>query len=49
MANLNAWLASSSDPGALCEVTLSTGRTNVKPGAVHMVTFAAFLLLTLVP
>jgi len=30
-------------------VTLGTGRTNVMQGAVHLVLFAAFLFLALVP
>jgi Ca2+:H+ antiporter len=30
-------------------VTLATGRTNVMQGAVHVVMFAAFLFLALVP
>jgi Ca2+:H+ antiporter len=30
-------------------ITLATGRTNVMQGAVHLVLFAAFLFLSLVP
>jgi Ca2+:H+ antiporter len=30
-------------------ITLGTGRTNVMQGAVHLVLFAAFLFLSLVP
>jgi Ca2+:H+ antiporter len=30
-------------------ITLATGRTNLMQGAVHLVLFAAFLFLTLVP
>jgi Ca2+:H+ antiporter len=30
-------------------ITLGTGRTNVMQGAVHLVIFAAFLFLALVP
>ena len=30
-------------------ITLATGRTNVMQGAVHLVLFAAFLFLALVP
>jgi Ca2+:H+ antiporter len=30
-------------------ITLGTGRTNVMQGAVHLVIFAAFLFLSLVP
>jgi Ca2+:H+ antiporter len=30
-------------------ITLGSGRTNVMQGAVHLVIFAAFLFLTLVP
>ena len=33
----------------VCTVTLGTGRTNVMQGAVHLVLFAAFLFLSLVP
>jgi Ca2+:H+ antiporter len=30
-------------------ITLASGRTNVMQGAIHLVIFAAFLFLTLVP
>jgi Ca2+:H+ antiporter len=30
-------------------ITLGSGRTNLMQGAVHLVIFAAFLFLTLVP
>jgi Ca2+:H+ antiporter len=30
-------------------ITLASGRTNVMQGAVHLVIFAAFLFLALVP
>jgi Ca2+:H+ antiporter len=30
-------------------ITLGTGRTNLMQGAVHLVIFAVFLFLTLVP
>jgi Ca2+:H+ antiporter len=30
-------------------ITLASGRTNLMQGAVHLVLFAAFLFLTLVP
>jgi len=30
-------------------ITLGTGRTNLMQGAVHLVLFAAFLFLSLVP
>jgi len=30
-------------------ITLGSGRTNVMQGAIHLVIFAAFLFLTLVP
>jgi len=30
-------------------ITLGSGRTNVMQGAIHLVLFAAFLFLTLVP
>ena len=30
-------------------ITLATGRTNMLQGAIHLVIFAAFLFLTLVP
>ena len=30
-------------------ITLGTGRTNMMQGAVHLVIFAAFLFLALVP
>ena len=30
-------------------ITLGSGRTNMMQGAVHLVIFAAFLFLTLVP
>jgi Ca2+:H+ antiporter len=30
-------------------ITLASGRTNLRQGAVHLVLFAAFLFLTLVP
>jgi Ca2+:H+ antiporter len=33
----------------VCAITLGTGRTNVMQGAVHLVLFAAFLFLSLVP
>lgn len=33
----------------VCAITLGSGRTNVMQGAVHMVLFAAFLFLSLVP
>lgn len=33
----------------VCTITLGTGRTNVMQGAVHLVLFAAFLFLALVP
>lgn len=33
----------------VCTITLATGRTNVMQGAVHLVLFAAFLFLSLVP
>jgi Ca2+:H+ antiporter len=33
----------------ICAITLGTGRTNVMQGAVHLVLFAAFLFLALVP
>ena len=33
----------------VCAVTLATGRTHVMQGAVHVVMFAAFLFLALVP
>lgn len=33
----------------ICTLTLSTGRTNLMQGAVHLVVFAAFLFLALVP
>jgi hypothetical protein len=34
---------------AVAAITLGTGRTNVLQGAVHLVIFAAFLVLALVP
>jgi Ca2+:H+ antiporter len=34
---------------AVSTITLASGRTTVMQGAVHMVIFAAFLVLTLVP
>ena len=34
---------------AVCTITLSTGRTNVMQGAVHLVIFAAFVFLAFVP
>ena len=34
---------------AVGAITLGTGRTNVLQGAVHLVIFAAFLFLALVP
>ncbi len=33
----------------ICAITLGTGRTNMMQGAVHLVLFAAFLFLSLVP
>jgi len=33
----------------MCALTLGSGRTNMMQGAVHLVMFAAFLFLTLVP
>ncbi len=30
-------------------ITLGSGRTNMMPGAIHLIIFAAFLFLTLVP
>jgi Ca2+:H+ antiporter len=33
----------------VCTITLGTGRTHLMQGAVHLVIFAAFLFLTLVP
>jgi Ca2+:H+ antiporter len=30
-------------------ITLGSGRTNMMQGAIHLIIFAAFLLLTLVP
>jgi hypothetical protein len=35
--------------GPFCDLTLATGRTNVMPGVVHVVMFAPFLFLALVP
>jgi len=34
---------------AVAAITLGTGRTNVMQGAVHLVLFAAFVFLALVP
>lgn len=34
---------------AVGAIKLGTGRTNVLPGALHLVIFAAFLVLSLVP
>jgi Ca2+:H+ antiporter len=34
---------------AVSIITLASGRTNLMQGAVHLVIFAAFLFLTLVP
>jgi Ca2+:H+ antiporter len=34
---------------AVATITLGTGRTNVMQGAVHLVLFATFLFLALVP